>query len=87
MVTSTRSLASGFSMKSNAPSLVASTAVLTVPCPETMTTGRDSLDPRIFSSVSRPSMPGILMSRKARSGGSRSTSAIASGPLDASCTS
>jgi hypothetical protein len=27
-VTSTRSLASGFSMKSNAPSLVASTAVL-----------------------------------------------------------
>jgi hypothetical protein len=35
----TRSLSSGFSMKSNAPSLVASTAVLTVPWPEIITTG------------------------------------------------
>ena len=38
-VTSTRSRSSGFSMKSNAPSLVASTAVETVPCPEITTTG------------------------------------------------
>ena len=34
-LTSTRSLANGFSMKSNAPFLVASTAVLIVPWPET----------------------------------------------------
>ena len=33
-LTSTRSLANGFSMKSNAPFLVASTAVLIVPWPE-----------------------------------------------------
>ena len=39
IVTSTRSLASGFSMKSKAPSFVASTAVDTVACPDTMTTG------------------------------------------------
>ena len=38
-LTSTRSLANGFSMKSNAPFLVASTAVLIVPWPETTTTG------------------------------------------------
>src|SRR5262245_45923223 len=87
IVTRTRSLASGFSMKSNAPSLVASTAVLTVPCPEMMTTGSDSVTWRIFCSVSRPSMPPILMSRNARSGVSRSMSARASAPLDASCTS
>ena len=82
MVTRTRSLASGFSMKSNAPSLVASTAVLTVPWPEMMTTGSASFVCRIFCSASRPSMPPILMSRKTRSGGSRSTSATPSGPLD-----
>ena len=41
-VTSTRSLANGFSMKSNAPFLVASTAVLIVPWPEMMTTGSAS---------------------------------------------
>ncbi len=38
-LTSTRSLANGFSMKSNAPFLVASTAVLIVPWPEITTTG------------------------------------------------
>ena len=36
---STRSRSSGFSMKSNAPSRVASTAVAIVPCPEMTTTG------------------------------------------------
>ncbi len=39
IVSSTRSLASGFSMKSNAPAFVASTAVVTVPWPEMITTG------------------------------------------------
>ncbi len=34
-----RSLSGGFSMKSKAPSLVASTAVFTVPWPERITTG------------------------------------------------
>ena len=41
-LTRTRSLANGFSMKSNAPFLVASTAVLIVPWPETTTTGSAS---------------------------------------------
>ena len=85
--TSSFSLDGGFSMKSNAPAFVASTAVLTVPCPEMMTTGRFSFAARSFCSTSRPSMPGILMSRNTRSGASRSASAMPSGPLDASMTS
>ena len=85
--TSSFSLDGGFSMKSKAPALVASTAVLTVPCPEMMTTGRSSFAARSFCSTSRPSIPGILMSRKTRSGASRSASAMPSGPLEASMTS
>ena len=67
-VTSTRSLSSGFSMKSNAPSLVASTAVDTVPCPEMTTMGVTSTMCRSRCSTSRPSMPGILTSRKMQIG-------------------
>ena len=60
--TSSFSLDGGFSMKSDASAFVASTAVLTVPCPEMMTTGRFSFA-RSRCNASRPSMPGILMSR------------------------
>src|SRR5688500_13639801 len=74
-------------MKSNAPSFVASTAVVTVPWPEMMTTGTASLVALIRCSVSRPSIPGILTSRKIRSGVSFSARATPSGPLDASRTS
>ena len=84
MVTLTRSVDSGFSRKSNAPSLVASTAVLTVPCPEMMTTGNSSSSPRILRRTSMPSMPGILMSTNTRSGASRSTHASPACPLGAS---
>ena len=70
-----------------APALVASTAVLTVPCPEMITTGSVSFDALIRCSASRPSMPGILMSRNTRSGDSRSAIVTPSGPLDASRTS
>src|SRR5580692_937490 len=52
------SIESGFSRKSYAPSLVARTAVSMVPCPEIiMTSGAFSFS-RIFSRVSRPSIPG-----------------------------
>src|SRR5262249_11056678 len=74
-------------MKSNAPSLVASTAVLTVAWPEMITTGSVSVICRIFWSASSPSSPGIRMSMKTRSGGSRSMIASPSGPLEASWTS
>ncbi len=74
-------------MKSKAPALVASTAVLTVPWPEMITTGSVSVTARIRCSASRPSMPGILTSRNTRSGDSFSASATPSGPLDASITS
>ena len=87
MVTSTRSVVSGFSMKSKAPALVASTAVLTVPCPEMITTGSASFEALMRCSASSPSMPGILMSRNTRSGDSRSAIATPSGPLEASSTS
>src|SRR6476619_8048517 len=53
---------SGFSRKSNAPSLVARTAVSIVPCPEMITTSGGSSSCLIFSSVSRPSMPGSHIS-------------------------
>ena len=82
-LTSTRSLANGFSMKSKAPFLVASTAVLIVPCPDTTTTGSASFMLRSRSSTSMPSMPGILTSSSTRSGASRSASASPSWPVAA----
>jgi hypothetical protein len=81
---STRSLSKGFSMKVKAPSLVASTAVATVPWPEMMITGSASCWPRMRLSASRPSMPGILMSRNTRSGVSRSMAAMPSCAVGAS---
>ncbi len=81
---STRSRSSGFSMKSNAPSRVASTAVAIVPCPEIITTGRSGSLSRSLPSTSRPSMRGILMSSSTTSGRSASTTDSASGPVAAS---
>src|ERR1700722_15646720 len=52
------SIDSGFSRKSYAPSLVARTAVSMVPCPEIMMTSGAFSFSRIFSRVSRPSIPG-----------------------------
>ncbi len=76
MVTSSRSvLSKGLSRKSAAPFLMASTAVLVVPCPEIITTGSVSFIDRSRLSTSMPSMPGILMSRSTTSGISRSASA------------
>ena len=79
MMTSSRSVSGGLSMKSNAPRRTASAPVAPVPCPEIITTGA-SHTALIRSSASKPSMPGILMSRKTTSGDSRSASAIPSGP-------
>ena len=64
---SIRSSESGFSKKSNAPSLVARTAVSMVPCPEMMITSGGSSCSLIFSSVSSPSIPGSQISRRTRS--------------------
>ena len=69
-VTRMRSLPSGFSMKSIAPRLVALATASFVACPEMTTTGSDSRAACIRCSTSRPSMPGILMSRNTRSGAS-----------------
>ena len=80
---STRSLANGFSMKSNAPFFVASTAVLMVPWPDTTMTGSVSCAARSRSSTSRPSIPGIFTSSSTRSGSSRSASVSPSGPVAA----
>ena len=57
----------GFSMKSSAPSRVASTAVSTVACPDIMTTGPS--EPESAHSLSRemPSVSGIQMSSSVRS--------------------
>ena len=55
---------SGFSRKSSAPARTASIAVRTSPWPEIMTTGVEIPRARIFASVSSPSCPGILMSRR-----------------------
>ncbi len=68
-VRSSLAMDSGFSTKSKAPRRVASTAVSTVPCPDSMTTGQRSV---FFSFHSRssvmPSMSGIQMSSSTRSG-------------------
>ena len=61
---SNRSSDSGFSRKSNAPSLVARTAVSIVPCPEMIITSGGSWCSLIFSSVSSPSMPGSQISSR-----------------------
>src|SRR5579863_6269665 len=58
MSMSVLSIESGFSRKSYAPSLVARTAVSIVPCPEIMMTSGAFSFSRIFSRVSRPSIPG-----------------------------
>ena len=79
-VTSTRSLVNGFSMKSKAPSRVACMASVIVPCPEIMATGSDSSRRLISARVSRPLVPGILMSRTTMSGGSVLTCATPSAP-------
>jgi hypothetical protein len=72
-VTITRSLLSGLSRKSMAPERIASTAVAVVPWPEIITTGSASSSACSLRSTSMPSMPGILMSSRTRSGRSRCT--------------
>ena len=54
-------------MKSNAPFLVASTAVSVVPCPEIIINGSSGAISFAFSSSSKPSSLGILMSAKTAS--------------------
>src|SRR5260370_238546 len=54
----------GFSMKTNAPSLVARTAVSMLPCPEILTTAASQFESRICRKVSRPSIPGNQTSSK-----------------------
>src|SRR5580692_1394166 len=61
------SMESGFSRKSYAPSLVARTAVSMVPCPEIMMTSGAFSFSRIFSSVSKPSIPGSQTSSRTTS--------------------
>ena len=53
---------SGFSTKSNAPSLIARTADSMLPCPEIITTGASTRRSRSRASVARPSIPGSQMS-------------------------
>ena len=55
-------------------------ASVIVPWPEIIATGSDSSIFRISASVSRPFIPGILMSSTTMSGGSRLTCAMPSGP-------
>ena len=68
---------SGFSRKSSAPARTASIAVFTSPWPEIMMTGVDTPRARSFASVSRPSWPGILMSRRIASWSGASDTAFA----------
>ena len=82
-----RSLSGGFSMKSKAPSLTASTAALTVPWPERITTGGDGSSALRRLRTSRPSIWGILMSRMTRSGASWAAIFKPAGPLAARKTS
>ena len=82
-----RSLSGGFSMKSQAPSFTASTAVLTVPWPERITTGGPPSCSFSRFRTSSPSIWGILTSRKTRSGDSCSAIFSPTGPFAASSTS
>jgi len=63
-VTSSLSVVSGFSRKSNAPSFVARTAISIFACPEIRITG--ALTPALLTSSknSRPLLPGITTSEK-----------------------
>ena len=77
---------SGFSMKSNAPSLVAFTAVSMFPWPEIIITASSCPRARSFSSVSRPSMPGSHMSSSMQPKRSDSVSSRHSSPVAAQTT-
>jgi len=70
-----RSLPSGFSRKSKAPSRVASTAVVIVPWPEIMITIWSGRWVRRARRASMPFMPGSLTSRTTTSAGSASIAA------------
>ncbi len=67
MLMRTRSRWRGFSRKSKAPSLVASTAAWMVPWPEIMMTSGTNGRVRSSARTSRPLRPGILMSSRTRS--------------------
>src|SRR5262245_31390918 len=86
-VASRRCNATGFSRKSSAPTLVASTAVSMVPCPDIMTTGMVScpLAAHSFSNV-MPSVSGIQISSSTRSGLWRSRNRRADSAFSASST-
>ena len=61
-VMSTLSVVSGFSKKSQAPSLVASTAVASVALPDIIITGSSGLSSRSALSVASPSISGMATS-------------------------
>ena len=78
--TRTRSRWSGFSRKSTAPRRVHSMAVAMSPCPEIMSTGGAPSRATMRSRVSRPSRPGILMSRSTAAAGDSSSASRAARP-------
>jgi len=86
--TSTRSMESGFSRKSKAPSLVALTAASMLPWPEiTTTSGRSGRGISwMRESTSMPSSPGSQMSSSASSKPPPGSSARQSSPLAAAAT-
>ena len=78
----------GFSIKSNAPRRVASTAVSTVPCPDIITTGHTKLSSSAHSlNKVIPSISGIQISRSIRSGEFCFRNNLASDALEATITS
>src|SRR5271165_633811 len=78
------SIDNGFSRKSNAPSLVARTAVSMLPCPEIMMTSGWSSFSTSFSSVARPSTPGNQISSRTTSTDLWRRVSMHSSPLSAS---
>src|SRR5262245_6065677 len=79
----TRSESRGFSRKSSAPPRMLSTAIGMSPWPEIIRTAGSGKRSRISARTSRPSLPGILMSRRTASTRSFPRRASASSPRPA----
>ena len=86
--TATLSIESGFSRKSNAPSLVARTADSMLPCPEIITTsGRSPIGISWMRvSTSMPSIPGSQMSSSTSSKSPPGSAVRQASPLSAAST-
>ncbi len=82
-----RGTSSGFSMKSNAPSRMACTAVWIVPRPVSNTTGQSGSSPRSARRSHSPSMLGMTRSVRMTSGCHSIARRSASVPSLAVCTS